>query len=77
VIGTLWLVGEEVTDKVFTVQPTLQVNKADDVLTILRLRMIIMISIRFLIVQKTNFQRTRAMKKILNPSSRIFFSMST
>jgi hypothetical protein len=36
-VGTLWLVGEEVTDNVFTVKLTLEVNEADDVLAILRL----------------------------------------
>jgi hypothetical protein len=36
-VGTLWLVGEEVTDNVFTVQLSLEVNKADGVLAFLRL----------------------------------------
>lgn len=34
---THWLVGEEVTDNVFTVQLTLEINQADDILSILLL----------------------------------------
>lgn len=37
VAGALWLVGEKVTDNIFTVQLALEVNEADDVLAILRL----------------------------------------
>ena len=45
-VGTHWLVGEEVTNNEFAVQLTLEVNKADDILTFLLLYMIIVVIIQ-------------------------------
>ena len=32
--GTHWLVGEEVTDRVLTVQLTLEINQSDEIITV-------------------------------------------
>jgi hypothetical protein len=51
-VGTHWLVGEEVANNEFAVQLTLEVNKADDILTLLLLYIIIVVIIKSILVHK-------------------------